>query len=270
LSLDSLSIYKDIDIVSAKPTKEELKSIRHFGINEIYPNEYFSVTRFIDIYQKSIKEAKKENKNLIIVGGSSFYLKSMIDGLSKEPIITNDIQKQTEEKLQNLEESYNFLHNIDPIYMENIKSNDKYRIEKTMNLYLATNISPSEYFKQNPKIPIINNLDIFDIDIERSTVREKIKLRTKIMFEQGLIEEIKYLEEKYTRTPRCFGAIGIKETFEYFDNIYTKDELFEKICINTGRLAKRQQTFNKSQFNNKTSLPIEKLETKILNYFNKD
>jgi tRNA dimethylallyltransferase len=59
LSLDSLSIYKDIDIVSAKPTKEELKSIRHFGINEIYPNEYFSVTRFIDIYQKSIKEAKK-------------------------------------------------------------------------------------------------------------------------------------------------------------------------------------------------------------------
>jgi tRNA dimethylallyltransferase len=223
-----LSIYKEIDIVSAKPSRYELALIKHFGIDEIYPNEYFSVTRFIDIYQLAKQHANNENKNLIIVGGSSFYLKSLIDGLSVEPNITEDVLLKTRDALENFEDSYKMLVDIDPIYMENIKSNDKYRIEKALNIYFATNMPISEYFIQNPKKVIIKDLEIFDIDIDRQVVRDRIKLRTQNMFDDGLIDEIKYLEEKYTRSPRCFGAIGIKETFEHFDGVYTKDELFQE------------------------------------------
>ncbi|HFB53666.1 MAG TPA: tRNA (adenosine(37)-N6)-dimethylallyltransferase MiaA, partial [Sulfurimonas autotrophica] len=80
LSIDSLSIYKEIDIVSAKPSREELEEVEHFGINEIYPNEHFSVEIFIKLYEDVVQRCKKEEKNLIIVGGTSFYLKSLLDG----------------------------------------------------------------------------------------------------------------------------------------------------------------------------------------------
>ena len=88
LSLDSLSIYKEIDIASAKPSKKELKEIKHYGVDEIYPNEKFDVTKFIEIYKKI------PHKNIIIVGGTSFYLKAMIDGISKMPNITEEIKKE--------------------------------------------------------------------------------------------------------------------------------------------------------------------------------
>lgn len=88
LSLDSLSIYKEIDIASAKPSQEELNEIKHYGVNEIYPNEKFDVSKFIEIY-KNIS-----HKNIIIVGGTSFYLKAMLCGISKMPKISEDIKKE--------------------------------------------------------------------------------------------------------------------------------------------------------------------------------
>ena len=75
LSVDSLAVYKEIDIASAKPSKEELSKIKHFGIDELYPNEKFSVIKFIEIFKNAKEYAKKHNKSLIIVGGTSFYLK---------------------------------------------------------------------------------------------------------------------------------------------------------------------------------------------------
>ena len=82
LSLDSLSVYKEIDVASAKPTKEERGDIIHFGINEVFPNEEFDVIQFINCYKKAKKFAQQNNKNLIIVGGTGFYLKSLIEGIS--------------------------------------------------------------------------------------------------------------------------------------------------------------------------------------------
>ena len=255
LSLDSLSIYKEIDIASAKPSKEELNEIKHYGINEIYPNEKFDVTKFIEIYKKI------PHKNIIIVGGSSFYLKAMINGISSMPKISDEI-KQKAKKF-----TYEKLKKIDPIYASKISANDTYRITKAAEIYLATNIPPSEYFKLNPPIPVLKNIPIFEIDIDRKTLRERIIKRTKKMFEMGLIDEVAFLEAKYKdRRLPALKAIGIKEVLNYFDGVYNKKELFEKIVINTARLAKRQQTFNKTQFKT-IKAPVEKLETIILNNF---
>ncbi|MEO1938415.1 MAG: isopentenyl transferase family protein, partial [Sulfurimonas sp.] len=102
LSIDSLSIYKEIDIVSAKPSKEELREVKHFGIDELYPNEHFSVEIFIRLYKEVLQKCQKDSKNLIIVGGTSFYLKSLLDGLSPLPKITQETQKRVQEKLKSL------------------------------------------------------------------------------------------------------------------------------------------------------------------------
>ena len=249
LSLDSLSIYKEIDIASAKPSKEDLKSIKHYGIDEIYPNEKFDVVKFIEIYKKI------KHKNIIIVGGSSFYLKAMIDGISPMPKIDEEIKKEAKKK------DYNFLKKIDEVYASKISPNDTYRIQKGIEIYLATNLPPTIYFKQNPPKPIIKNIPIFEIQINRKTLKERIKKRTQKMFEMGLIDEVAFLEKKYKdRRLQIFKAIGIKEVLDYFNGKFTLNELKEKIVINTSRLAKRQQTFNKTQFPNKISASIDKLE----------
>ena len=264
LSIDSLSIYKEIDIVSAKPSREELNTVKHFGINVLNPDEYFSVDIFIDLYKEVLQECEKNSKNLIIVGGTSFYLKSLIQGLSTLPKITGETKKIVNEKLSNLENCYNFLYKLDEQYMKKISSNDSYRIEKALLIYEASKLSPTEWFKQNPPKPIIENLDIFNIDVERDLLRKRIAKRTNKMLELGLLDEICYLEQKYTRLPHAMGSIGIVEVLEYLDNKVTKEEMIENISIHTGQLAKRQQTFNRTQFENITHAPLEELEDIIL------
>ncbi len=249
LSLDSLSIYKEIDIVSAKPNIEEKAEIKHFGIDEIYPNEDFNVATFFKIYQQAKKEASENDKNLIIVGGSSFYLKTMIDGLSEIKI--SDLTKEIVKKeMNNLENAYQKLQKIDSEYAKKLYSNDSYRIEKALSIYYESAKTPSIFFNEAKKNAPLSNICIYEIEIDRALLRERITKRTEKMLKLGLIDEVFYLEKKYTRSPNSMGAIGIKETLAYFDGIYSLSELKEKIITNTARLAKRQTTFNKTQFSN--------------------
>jgi tRNA dimethylallyltransferase len=252
LSLDSLSIYKEVDIASAKPNQKELSLVKHYGVNEIYPNQKFDVMKFIEIYQKI------ENKKIIIVGGTSFYLKAMISGISEMPKIGEEIKKEAQKY------RWDFLNRIDSEYASKIKPQDNYRVSKGVEIYLATNLPPTQYFKQNPPKPIIKNCKIYEIAVERDILRERIKLRTEKMIKMGLIDEVAYLEAKYRdRTLPVLKAIGVKEVLDYFDGVYSKKEMIEKIITNTARLAKRQQTFNKTQFLDKISLPLEKLKKEI-------
>ncbi|NPA88302.1 MAG: tRNA (adenosine(37)-N6)-dimethylallyltransferase MiaA [Epsilonproteobacteria bacterium] len=253
LSLDSLSIYKEVDIASAKPSKEELKEVKHYGINEIYPDEKFDVSKFIEIYKKI------PHKNIIIVGGTGFYLKAMIDGISKMPQITEEIRKKAKRG------DYELLKKIDPLFASKISPSDTYRIQKGLEIYFATDMPPSEYFKKNPPLPVLPDIKIFEIAVDRETLRKRIEKRTEKMFDLGLIDEVAYLEAKYKdRRLPALKAIGVKEVLDYFNGVYDKQQLKQKIITNTARLAKRQQTFNKTQFPQKISAPLEKLEDIIL------
>ncbi len=263
LSIDSLSIYKEIDIVSAKPSKEELESIKHFGINELYPNEYFSVEVFIQLYKEVQKQSQKDEKNLIIVGGTSFYLKSLLDGISPLPHISDDLKKDVEQKMKNLQSYYKKLENIDAEYMQKISPNDRYRIEKAALIYEASGVTPSEWFRQNPPQSIIQDLKIYNIDIDRETLRKRIELRTNKMYEMGLIDEVCYLEQKYTRAPNAMKSIGVIEVLDYLNGKTTQKEMLELITIHTAQLAKRQQTFNKTQFKDTTTASLDTLKKNI-------
>lgn len=265
LSLDSLSIYKEIDIVSAKPTLEERAGIVHFGMDYLYPDESFDVTTFIRLYHEVRRHCLEDGKNLVIVGGTSFYLKMLIEGISVLPSISNETKAKTITYLQDLQKSYEWLYSLDKLYMSNIESNDPYRIEKALNIYLETGLTPTQYFKKFPPQPTVTEpLPIYQIDIERDTLRERIALRTKLMVKDGLIDEICMLEKKYTRAPNCMKSIGIKETLAYLDGRYDKNMLIEKITTNTARLAKRQTTFNNSQFNNVIKGSVKELENILL------
>jgi len=265
LSIDSLSIYSEIDIVSAKPTVEERQGIVHFGLDLLYPNEAFDVTTFISLYHDIYDKALSDGKNLVIVGGTSFYLKMLMDGISKLPKISETSKLKTADALKDLSNTHSWLSDMDPDYMKKIASNDPYRIEKVLNIYFETGMTATEYFRQFPPKPTIKGkLPVYQIEIDRQLLRERIALRTELMLKEGLIDEICYLEKQYTRAPNCMKAIGIKETLAYLDGIYDREMLKKKITTNTARLAKRQTTFNNSQFENVVKESVENLEKILL------
>ena len=260
LSLDSLCVYKEIDIASAKPTKIERGDIVHFGIDEVFPNEKFDVIEFLNLYKNAKEYAEKNMKNLIIVGGTGFYLKALVDGIS-------DGLKENTNLDKSLNDAYNLLYSLDKDYMQKIEPNDKYRVEKAYSIYKQSGLTPSQYFLKNPKIALSPNLPIFEILWEKDELINRISLRTKQMIKSGLIDEIIYLEKKYTRAPNCMSSIGIVETLEYLDGKIDKKSLEDKIIQNTLKLAKRQNTFNKGQFTNRVSNIIPSLNSEIIKYF---
>ncbi|MCT7515481.1 tRNA (adenosine(37)-N6)-dimethylallyltransferase MiaA [Aliarcobacter cryaerophilus] len=260
LSLDSLCVYKEIDIASAKPTKIERGDIVHFGIDEVFPNEKFDVIEFLNLYKNAKEYAEKNMKNLIIVGGTGFYLKALVDGIS-------DGLKENTNLDMSLNDAYNLLYSLDKDYMQKIEPNDKYRVEKAYSIYKQSGLTPSQYFLKNPKIALSPNLPIFEILWEKDELINRISLRTKQMIKSGLIDETIYLEKKYTRAPNCMSSIGIIETLEYLDGKIDKKSLEDKIIQNTLKLAKRQNTFNKGQFTNRVSNIIPSLNSEIIKYF---
>ena len=248
LSLDSLSIYKEIDIASAKPTPIERQSVHHFGMDVLLPSEHFDVTMFFDLYKEANEASLRDGKNLIIVGGTGFYLKAMMEGLSFKPEISSPIKEQIDQQLLDLEASYALVKEHDNTFARKIASTDRYRIEKWLEIFLTTNEVPSTYLMHAKQEPIIKDVVLFEIDIPKETLAQKIALRSKIMIESGLIDEIFYLEKHYSRAPQCMKAIGIKEVLDYFDGKFKIPGLEERITFNTLHLAKRQRTFNASQF----------------------
>ncbi len=265
LSLDSLAIYKEIDIASAKPTKEEMDGIAHYGIDLIYPNEPFDVTIYVQLYREVYKKAREKNRTLIIVGGTSFYLQTLLKGISNTPKLNKEEQAYIAHLLQDKQKAYELLLKIDPHYISKIASNDRYRIEKALAIYVASKIAPSLYFEQNPPQPIIEDrLPIYEISVEKEYLINRIEKRTAMMLQDGLVEEVSYLKEKYGVEPYCMKAIGIKETLDFIENKIDEKELVSLISIHTRQLAKRQNTFNKTQFKEKISGGCDSIYEEIL------
>ena len=269
LSVDSLSLYREIDIASAKPTQEERGGITHFGIDLIYPDDYFSAELFADEYNRALDYAKDKKKSLILVGGSSFYLKALIDGLSKLPDFDDSIKCEVESIMsRGVEYAYMYLKDLDSEYASKIVSSDRYRIEKALLINLGSGMGVGRYFEMNPpQSKVADEIAIINIDTDRDILRERIELRTEKMLEDGLVDEVAYLEKRYSRDLTAMKAIGIREVLDYFDGKYSYNQMRDKIVTNTARLAKRQVTFNKSQFKKVENLRLDRVVEYIDRYF---
>lgn len=263
LSLDSLCLYKEIDIASAKPNKDELELVSHFGVDLVMPDMDFCVGDFIDEYKKAKLYAQQNNSMLIITGGSGFYLKSMLSGLSPkiEPLkieISDD-------------EIWNLAVEIDKEFCAKFSKNDKFRLHKWYQIYTQTNEIPTQWLRLNTGEPIIKNLTIYELVWDKFELIERIKTRTKNMLENGLIDEARYLFGRYDSALKPLNSIGLKEAKDYLDGKINLNELNDRITIHTTQLAKRQRTFNKS-FNSikidARNLNLDKFLTQISNSIN--
>lgn len=249
ISCDSMQIYKDMNIGSAKPTIDEMQGIKHYLIDVVKPTERFNVAEYKKRAEQAIDEIIKKGKVPIVIGGTGLYANSLIYGIEYNEIefdekFRNDLMKkaETEEGLQFL---YEEAKKIDPIAIEKISNNDKKRILRIIEIFHSTGKTKTQQEIESRNKDIKYDYKVFAINIERPILYERINKRVDIMIQQGLIDEVEDILKKYKEFPTAMQAIGYKEIVEYLNGNITKDEAIEKIKQESRRYAKRQITWFK-------------------------
>ena len=248
VSSDSMQIYKDMDIGTAKPTKEETKDIKHYLIDFVAPDQRYSVAEFKKDAENAIEEILAKGKTPIIVGGTGLYVDSLIYGIQYQDIeLDENYRNELEEiaKKQGLEKLYEQAQKIDPEAMKKISPNDKKRIIRVLEIYKATGKNKTEQEIESRKNEVKYDYKVFAINMDREKLYDRINKRVDIMLEQGLIQEVQTLVKKYNEFPTAMQGLGYKEVVQYLKNEISYDEMVDKIKMETRRYAKRQITWFK-------------------------
>lgn len=248
VSLDSLSAYKDFNIAAAKPSAQDLQQIKHYGVNLLEIYEKNSAPLFKQELERAIATTPK--KILLLVGGSGFYLKAILEGLSPMPTLNPDQQAEIACQIASLDNPHAFLAQLDNSYAKCINPKDTYRTLKALEIYFATHTPPSQYFATHPKIPFDQPIKLYVLDMPKESLHANIAKRTQDMLNQGIIDETEALAKKHGSGHQPFRAIGPKECLQYLRQELSLKGLYHAIYTHTCQLAKRQNTFNRTQFKN--------------------
>ena len=246
VSADSMQIYKDMNIGTAKPTMEEMQGIKHYLLDFVSPEERYSVAQYKQDAKVAIKEIIKKGKTPIIVGGTGLYVDSLIYEIEYNDIKIDEKYRKELEKIveeQGLEILYKKAVEIDPVAMKKISPNDRKRIMRVLEIYKTTGKTKTQQELESRKNPVEYDYKIFAINWDREILYQRINKRVDIMIEQGLIDEVKDILKKYDKFPTAMQGLGYKEVVDYINGIYTKEEMIEKIKMETRRYAKRQLTW---------------------------
>lgn len=247
ISSDSMQIYKDMDIGTAKVTKEEMQGIEHYLVDFVSPEERYSVSNFKKDSENAIEQILAKGKVPIVAGGTGLYIDSLIYGIEYQEMefdleYRNFLMEQAETE-EGLKKLYDQAIKIDEEAMQNISQNDKKRIIRVLEIFKATGKNKTEQEKLSRQNGVKYDFSVFAIDMERELLYERINKRVDIMLEQGLIDEVKTLKEKYNHFPTAMQGLGYKEVVDFLEERCTYEEMVEKIKQETRRYAKRQLTW---------------------------
>lgn len=246
VSADSMQIYKDMNIGTAKPTTKEMNGIKHYLIDCVSPSIRYSVADFKKDATEAIEEILKKGKTPIVVGGTGLYIDSLIYGIDYNEMkvdldYRNYLEEQAEKK--GLNYLYDLAKSIDEKAMQKISPNDKKRICRVLEIYKSTGKTKTQLEIESRQKEVNYDFKVFAIDMDRSILYDRINKRVDIMINDGLIEEVKDLINKYHEIPTAMQGLGYKEVVEYFDGKYSKEDMIDKIKMESRRYAKRQLTW---------------------------
>lgn len=247
ISSDSMQIYKDMDIGTAKVTKEEADGIKHYLVDCVSPDERYTVSDFKKDAENAIEEILAKGKTPIVVGGTGLYVNSLIYGIEYQDMkfdenYRNELMKKAETE-EGLKKIWDEANKIDPEAMKKISQNDKKRIIRVLEIFKATGKTKTEQEILSRQNGVKYDYKVFGITMERGKLYSRINLRVDLMIKNGLEEEVRNLVNKYTKFPTAMQGLGYKEVVEYFDGILTYEEMIDKIKQESRRYAKRQLTW---------------------------
>ena len=265
INADSMQVYKELKILTARPLKNDLKKIKHhlYGFQNSKMN--FSTGDWLKIAIKKINEIKNKKKIPILVGGTGLYFKALTEGLVEITAIPNKFRNKIRllQKSIGQEKFYKKLLKLDPTIINHIKSTDVQRSIRAYEVELFTKKSITEWYKSTKsKFKKKEFLKSY-IDYPRPKLIEKINLRVRQMLDRGAVLEVKkFLKLKISKNKSVSKAIGVVEIKDLIEKKIDEDEVIEKISIKTRQYAKRQATWARGHMKS-----WKKIEPKRLNSF---
>ena len=281
ISIDSMKVYRRMDIGTAKPPKEARQRISYHLIDVVEPSESFSVGTFLKMAYDSIEQITNHNKPIIAVGGTALYIKALLYGLFEGPAADQQLRDKLKKRAETegLINLYQELTKVDPVLAERISSNDAKRIIRALEVYQLTGKPISSFQKQwwaEDRGQIENdrrgtreegrgtlylapqfiggvsgakghNWTIIGLRREKAEENKRINARVKKMIDDGLVDEVKsLLGEEKPMSPQAQSAISYAEIIDYLDGRCNLEETVELVKRNTRRLAKHQRTWFKT------------------------
>ena len=250
INADSMQVYKQLKILTARPNKEEQKNIKHHLYGTVDLNEKFSTGQWLKIAIKKIKEIKKRKKIPILVGGTGLYFQSLVNGLVKIPEIPLKFRNKIRlmQKKEGQKKFYKKLLKIDPKVKNKFDPNDTQRTIRAFEVKSFTKISMYEWLnKTKSEFKDDEFLKLY-IDFTRKNLIKRISLRSVKMIKEGAIKEVKkFIKLKIKKDLSVNRVIGIDELTQYLDKKINLDQAQELISIKTRQYAKRQATWARSR-----------------------
>ena len=250
INADSMQVYKQLKILTARPNKAEQKNIKHHMYGVVDLNKKFSTGQWLKVAIKKIKEIKKKKKIPIFVGGTGLYFQSLINGLVKIPEISLKFRNKIRlmQKKDGQKKFYKKLLKIDPRAKDKFDSNDTQRTIRAFEVKLFTKISMYEWiYRTKPEFKQDEFLKLY-IDFKREDLIKIISQRTVKMIKEGAINEVKkFIKSKIKKDLSVNKVIGIDELTQHLDGKINLDQARELISIKTRQYAKRQATWSRSR-----------------------
>ena len=242
ISADSRQFYRELNIGTAKPSKDELSSVKHHLINNISVNDKYDISQFESDARKIIDKLFKTKDYVILVGGSGLYIDTILYGIDKIPNVKESLRKELNKEFQNngLKNLLAQLKKIDPNSYKNIDLNNHRRIIRALEVSISSKKPYSSFLTDSVKESNYNEI-IIGLNCDRDKLHSLINKRVDKMIQCGLIEEVKKLVK--FKNLNALNTIGYKEIFDYLDNKISLEQSREKIKTNSRRYAKRQLTY---------------------------
>ena len=248
INTDSMQVYKELKILSARPFKKDYQKIRHHLYGFLSVKKNFSTGEWLKLANQKILDCKKRNKVPILVGGTGLYFKALTEGLVNLPSIPMIFRQKVRSLYSKLGSKNFFLEliKLDPLAKNIINPSDKQRLIRAYEIKLYTNKSMYEWFKNTKSNYAKNDFYKIYIDFPRNDLLKRINLRVHEMIKNGAVHEVKsFIKLRVLKNKSACKAIGVNELREYLDKRIKIDDAIEKISIKTRQYAKRQSTWGR-------------------------
>ncbi|MFC1678040.1 tRNA (adenosine(37)-N6)-dimethylallyltransferase MiaA [Planctomycetota bacterium] len=248
ISIDSMKVYRRMDIGTAKPPVEAQEKVKYHLIDVVEPSESFNVNSFVEMTNEVIGQLEGSDKQVIAAGGTALYIKALLYGLFDGPGTDERIREKlkAEAESEGLGSLYSQLERIDPAAAERIHPNDAKRVVRALEVYELTG-KPISSFQQQWGQQRCDDWIVIGLRRERQDESKRINARVKRMIESGLVDEVKsLLAEPKPLSKQARGAIGYAEIIDHLEGKMSLDEAVEMIKKNSRHLAKHQRTWFKT------------------------
>ena len=249
ISMDSMAVYREMDIGTAKLAPEDRGGIPHYLIDIVDPSDNYSLAQYVNEAADKIAEIHLRNKNVLFVGGTPLYLKAMLRGIFEGPPADQDFRRELQRKMQGQppEVLHGLLKKVDPVSATRLHPNDIKRVVRALEVYEKTKKPISEFQKQFDVGTPSERCNVYVMHMPRELLYAKINKRIDRMIYDGLLDEVQMLAKRnFPVGTSARQALGYKELFDYLEGKSTYPQAVEYIKQNTRNFAKRQETWFRS------------------------